>query len=314
MPRRRILALENPCRAMMAPTRNWFRNASHCRMPRLKPVRRRRSRKPNWRRPSPTSRSVSSSRSAKRGAFEIPSSLPLRASFLGFFGLLLGAILALVLERLNRRIDTRPELAEACQLPIIAEVGFVPEKRRPTEDGALLLAGVWAESYRRVRSAMQFVHERGTLGVPGHPTSIAGDDASAGKDGVEHGGVFMFTSTAPGEGKTTSAALTAQAMAEVGVRTLLVGADFRRPTLGGVMGVEAGPTIADLTGPAEDRPKVDQVVRPTKFANLYLALSGRPARRERADCSHQAAGEPGGLAERDRDHRHQPVERLERLA
>ena len=90
---------------------------------------------------------------AKRGAFEIPSSLPLRASFLGFFGLLLGAILALVLERLNRRIDTRPELAEACQLPIIAEVGFVPEKRRPTQDGALLLAGVWAESYRRVRSA-----------------------------------------------------------------------------------------------------------------------------------------------------------------
>lgn len=215
---------------------------------------------------------------AKRGAFEIPSSLPLRASFLGFFGLLLGAILALVLERLNRRIDTRPELAEACQLPIIAEVGFVPEKRRPTEDGALLLAGVWAESYRRVRSAMQFVHERGTLGVPGHPTSIAGDDASGGKDGVEHGGVFMFTSTAPGEGKTTSAALTAQAMAEVGVRTLLVGADFRRPTLGGVMGVEAGPTIADLTGPAEDRPKVDQVVRPTKFANLYLALSGQPTR------------------------------------
>ena len=88
----------------------------------------------------------------------------------------------------------------------------------------------------------------------------------------------MFTSTAPGEGKTTSAVLTAQAMAEVGVRTLLVGADFRRPTLAGVMGVEAGPTIADLTGPVEGRPKVDQVVRPTRFANLYMALSGQPTR------------------------------------
>ena len=213
----------------------------------------------------------------KRGAFEVPNSLPLRASFLGFFGLLLGAILALVLERLNRRIDTRPELAEACSLPIIAEVGFVAEKRRPTSDGALVLTGVWAEAYRRVRSAMQFVHERGTLVVSGH----GGDSTEAtkvGVDGAERGGVFMITSTAPGEGKTTSAALTAQAMAEVGVRTLLVGADFRRPTLAGVMGVEPGATIADLTGPAEGRPTVDQVVRPTKFTNLYLALAGQPSR------------------------------------
>jgi Mrp family chromosome partitioning ATPase len=208
----------------------------------------------------------------KRGAFEVPNSLPLRATFLGLFGLLLGVILALVLERLNRRIDTRPELAEACPLPIIAEVGFVAANRRPTADGSLILTGVWAEAYRRVRSAMQFVYERGTFGATGK----AAGPAPTKSDG--HGGVFMFTSTAPGEGKTTSALLTAQAMAEVGVRTLLVGADFRRPALADVMGIDAGPTIADLTGPAERRPKVDQVVRPTKFPNLYLALSGRPTR------------------------------------
>ncbi|MBK6969508.1 MAG: CpsD/CapB family tyrosine-protein kinase [Candidatus Microthrix sp.] len=210
----------------------------------------------------------------KRGAFEVPNSLPLRATFLGLFGLLLGVILALVLERLNRRIDTRPELAEACPLPIIAEVGFVAANRRPTADGSLILTGVWAEAYRRVRSAMQFVYERGTFGATGETTEAT----KVGVDGAERGGVFMITSTAPGEGKTTSAALTAQAMAEVGVRTLLVGADFRRPTLAGVMGVEPGATIADLTGPAEGRPKVDQVVRPTKFPNLYLALSGQPTR------------------------------------
>ena len=211
---------------------------------------------------------------AQRGAFEVPNSLPLRATFLGLFGLLLGVILALVLERLNRRIDTRPELAEACPLPIIAEVGYVADKRLPSSDGSLILAGVWAEAYRRVRSAMQFVHERGTLTTPGQST-VAGTDRATAPD---RGGVYMFTSTAPGEGKTTSAVLTAQAMAEVGIRTLLVGADFRRPTLAGVMGIEPGPTIADLTSPAADRPKVDQVVRPTKFTNLYLALSGQPTR------------------------------------
>ncbi len=213
----------------------------------------------------------------KRGTFEVPASLPVRAALLGLFGLLLGAILALVLERLNRRIDTRPELAEASPLPIIAEVGFVPEKRRPKTDGVLVLAGVWAESYRRVRSAMQFVHERGTLVTTGHGAQPDGF-TKAESNGTVRGSVFLFTSTAPGEGKTTSAVLTAQAMAEVGVRTLLVGADFRRPALAGVMGVEPGATIADLTGSVEDRPTVDQVVRPTKFTNLYMALSGQATR------------------------------------
>ena len=214
----------------------------------------------------------------KRGALEVPNSLPLRATFLGLFGLLLGVILALVLERLNRRIDTRPELAEACPLPIIAEVGYVPETRLPSADGSLILAGVWAEAYRRVRSAMQFVHERGSLAASGPTRTAGGDGVNTAPSDPKRGGVYLFTSTAPGEGKTTSAVLTAQAMAEVGVRTLLVGADFRRPTLAGVMGIEPGPTIADLTLPVGERPKVDQVVRPTKFANLYLALSGQPTR------------------------------------
>ncbi len=214
----------------------------------------------------------------KRGAFEVPNSLPLRATFLGLFGLLLGMILALVLERLNRRIDTRPELAEACPLPIIAEVGYVSDKRLPSSDGALILAGVWAEAYRRVRSAMQFVHERGALAATGPERATTERAADDGANAPERGGVYLFTSTAPGEGKTTSAVLTAQAMAEVGIRTLLVGADFRRPTLAGVMGIEPGPTIADLTLPVGERPKVDQVVRPTKFTNLYLALSGQPTR------------------------------------
>ena len=64
----------------------------------------------------------------------------------------------------------------------------------------------------------------------------------------------MFTSTAPRAGKTTSAVLTAPALAEVGVRTLLVGADFRRPTLEGMLGAEPGSTISDLIGPANESP------------------------------------------------------------
>ena len=216
-------------------------------------------------------------RLANRSALEIPTSLPLRSALLGLLGLLLGAILALILERLNRRIDTRQELAASSPLPIIAEVGFVPERRRPIVDGALSLSGMWAEPYRRVRSAMQFVQEQHPPSGEAGPRRPA--DASAhGSDGEVRGSVFMFTSTAPQEGKSSSAILTAQAFAEVGVRTLLVGADYRRPTLESLMGAEKGATIADLTGPVDQRPTLDQVVRPTKFPNLFLAVAGQPTR------------------------------------
>jgi Mrp family chromosome partitioning ATPase len=192
----------------------------------------------------------------------------------GLFGLLLGAILALVLERLNRRIDTRPGAGRS--LP-------AADHRR-----GRLRSSQPAAHRRRLTDSDRRVGRGLPPGALGHAVCLRartrwsgdrrGDRPRTDQERRGHGGVFMFTSTAPGEGKTTSAALTAQAMAEVGVRTLLVGADFRRPALADVMGIDAGPTIADLTGPAEGRPKVDQVVRPTKFPNLYLALSGRPTR------------------------------------
>ena len=219
-----------------------------------------------------------SPRLAKRSALEIPTSAPLRASLLGLLGLTLGVILCLILERTNRRIDTRRELADASDLPIIAEVGYVAESRRPEADGAIMLAGVWAESYRRVRSALQFVQAQGAPGAVAAEHATGESVAAAVSATETRGTVFMFTSTAPQEGKTTSAVLTAQALAEVGVRTLLVGADYRRPTLHGMLGAEPGATVSDMIGPVDERPPLDQVVRPTKFPNLYMALSGQPTR------------------------------------
>ncbi|MBK7324193.1 MAG: CpsD/CapB family tyrosine-protein kinase [Candidatus Microthrix sp.] len=219
-----------------------------------------------------------SPRLAKRSALEIPTSMPLRASLLGLLGLTLGVILCLILERTNRRIDTRRELADASDLPIIAEVGYVAESRRPEADGAIMLAGVWAESYRRVRSALQFVQAQGAPGAVAAEHATGESVAAAVSATETRGTVFMFTSTAPQEGKTTSAVLTAQALAEVGVRTLLVGADYRRPSLHVMLGAEPGATVSDMTGPVDERPPLDQVVRPTKFPNLYMALSGQPTR------------------------------------
>lgn len=205
-------------------------------------------------------------RLAKTSLLNVPTSPLIRAGLLGFIGLLFGVALVLVVERSNQRIDTREELADAIGLPIIAEIGLLPKSKRSTHsDGRLRLEGVWAEPYRRVRAAIQFVQSNA-------PTTDADRVGSVPR-------VFLVTSAQPGEGKSTSAALTALALAEIDVPTVVIGADFRRPQVEALLGYEPGPTIQDLAQLAIDRPTPDDVVRATRHPNLYLA-SGGPSTRE----------------------------------
>ncbi len=88
----------------------------------------------------------------------VPESPVFRATLLGLIGLFLGAGLVLLVERVNRRVDTREELAELIDVPILAEIGRIPNRRLPADDeGHVHLDGAWSEQYRRVRSAIEFV-------------------------------------------------------------------------------------------------------------------------------------------------------------
>ena len=75
-----------------------------------------------------------------------------------FILILLGVGLVMIIERAKPRIDTRDELAEALAAPILADGGRLRKRKVPLHtDGRLRLWGVWAEPYRRVRSAIPFV-------------------------------------------------------------------------------------------------------------------------------------------------------------
>lgn len=209
---------------------------------------------------------------ASTGLVNVPTSIPVRALLLGLLGLLLGAIVATIIERVSRRIDTRDELVDVVDLPILAEIGFLKEAKRAHDaDGVLKLEGVWAEPYRRVRSAIQFVQATRGSGLNGS----AGSDSP---DGVRPPRVFMITSTAPGEGKSTTAALTGHALAEVGEPTVVIGGDFRRPEVDRLMGVPRQPSILDMAQMSLDRPTVDDVVHQTRFPSLYAAPAGKGTR------------------------------------
>lgn len=209
------------------------------------------------------------------GLVAVPESRAARAALLGSLGLLLAGVLTMIIERSVPRIDTREELAGLSPLPILAEIGYLPKRRRPSgPSGSLVLEGAWGEPYRRVRSALQFVQANAKLGVDWTPKSSAPAQALAGQPAV-----FLVTSTSPAEGKSTTAALLAMALAEIGEQTVLIGGDFRRPQVDRLVGGAASPTMQDLAVLALDRPAIDDVVQQTSFPNMYLASSG-PATRE----------------------------------
>lgn len=212
-------------------------------------------------------------RPAQTSLIDVPAGKPARAALVGLLGLLLGAGLVMLIERVNRRIDTRDELVEITDLPVLAEIGFVPERRRAVDaHGRVALAGIWAEPYRRVRSAIQFVQANAGTGgwtpTPGSPAQVYGTAPS----------VFLVTSTSPDEGKSTTSALVALALAEVGVPTVLVGGDFRKPQADRLVGAQRNPSLQDLASLDVNRPTVDEIVQATPVDNLYVAAAGDATR------------------------------------
>lgn len=247
---------------------------------------------------------------------EVPASPIFRAGLLGFIGLLLGVGVVLIVERVNQRIDTRDELAALLAVPIIAEIGRFPARKQPKDEaGRLRLEGLWAEHYRRVRSAIQFVESQGMAlaASNGHGLDGGGSNGSgAASNGITdangsagpskviiagpgaqvpgsviaghaHGvgkvpRVFLFVSALPGEGKSTSVALTAMALAETNVDTLVINADFRRPKIETYMGIGSGPSLADRAELSVDRAELDDVVVEGGSPHLWIAAGGPPTK------------------------------------
>jgi succinoglycan biosynthesis transport protein ExoP len=136
-------------------------------------------------------------------------------------GILLGFAAAALRDHLDQSLRDPAQANDLLRAPVL---GIIPDHRsivgRPEpRPGTRLFVGhgeetVSAEAYRVLRS-----HVEGTLTA-------------------EEARILILTSAVPGEGKSTTAANLAAAFAESGRRVLLIDADFRRPTLRKVLGVE----------------------------------------------------------------------------
>lgn len=204
---------------------------------------------------------------ASGGVLTLPSQPVLRIGLLAALGFALAALLIALIERWNPRIDTKNEAEEATQLPVLTMVPYLGRRARPRSEvvNPEHFGGGHAESYRRLRSAVQFVSSTPVEGEASHVRSTPARGAS-----------FLIVSSSPGEGKTSTVAFTSFALAEGDVPTLAINADCRRPTLHRRLGVDSEPGLTELAAYALDRPKVDDVVQSGPIDDLWVVSSGRP--------------------------------------
>ena len=171
-------------------------------------------------------------------------------------GLVAGLLLALLLERLDRRIREPSDLERIYGLPLL---GAVPKSaafsRRSAKAGMLptALPQGYSEKFRLLRAHLQYFNVTREL------RSVA------------------IVSAAPGDGKSTIALNLAEAAATAGSKVLLIETDLRRPSLGTQLQADAGaPGLANvLLGGVSIEDAVQRELVDTPSANTTDA----PARR-----------------------------------
>nr|WP_220479379.1 polysaccharide biosynthesis tyrosine autokinase [Curtobacterium pusillum] len=166
-------------------------------------------------------------------------------------GLAIGAFLGFGAALLRSVIDTRihspRDVSAITDTPILATLGFDSDAKRQPLVVSSTPRSPLAEAYRTLRTNLQFV------------------DLASGN------GSFVVTSAMPSEGKTTSTANLAIALAETGARVALIDADLRRPRVAEVMGLENSAGLTDLL---IGRAELHDVVQPWGRTKLDVLPAG----------------------------------------
>lgn len=166
-------------------------------------------------------------------------------------GLLLGLMLglggAVLRSVLDTKIRTRQDVAAITADPVLGRISFDPDAAtRPliVHDSP---TSPRAEAFRSLRTNLQF------LKVEGNPRS------------------FVITSSGPAEGKSTTAANLAIAIAQAGSTVCIVDGDLRKPRVAELLGVEGGVGVTDvLIG----RSELSTALQAWGHQNLFVLPAG----------------------------------------
>ena len=190
---------------------------------------------------------------------------PKRDAMLGLaLGLVLGVGLAFLAEALDKRVRSEREIEDILGLPLLARLPTPPRRLRRARELPILVEprSASAESVKKLRTNLEFLN-------------------------VEHEArVIMVTSALEQEGKSTTIASLAVALARSGRRVALVDMDLRRPYLHRFFRISQMPGVIDIVS---GRRELSEALKP-----VILPASERRA--SRTSSSHARADGSGLLA------------------
>jgi polysaccharide biosynthesis transport protein len=164
-------------------------------------------------------------------------------------GVLLGLGLAFLYEALDTRVRSAEDVAGRLNVPLLARIPAPPRPLR-SDDRLVMVAeprSQKAEPFRVLRTNLEYVS------LESKPRTI------------------VVTSALEGEGKSTTAANLAVALARAGNHVALVDLDLRRPYLDRFFGMQNPPTLMDV---ALGRVSVENALVPFAFSGTYTPTPG----------------------------------------
>ena len=163
------------------------------------------------------------------------------------FGLILGVGLALLRDQLDNTVKTRETVEELTGVGIVGTILLDKDRRsKPAISFEKDNSGI-AESFRKLRTNLQF------LAVDNPPR------------------VIVITSSAPSEGKTTTAINIALALAEAEKNVVVVDGDMRKPSLHKYLDLVGAVGFSSVLSGAAP---LSEVLQQTKFPKLTVLAAG----------------------------------------
>lgn len=190
---------------------------------------------------------------------ELPQSRSVRGVVTLFVAMIGAVLLVALIERFNPRIDTPKDAEDIIGAPVLGMVPIMRGKRKKIVERADLnhFSGPFAESFRAMRAHLDF---------------------RSAADSLERPPCVMVVSSAPGEGKTTTAAFLGLSYQEVGRDAVVVGGDFRRPAIHRLFGVARAPGLSSRLlanqQPVRTEDMVRSIVKRDELTGVRVIPSG----------------------------------------
>jgi len=157
-------------------------------------------------------------------------------------GILIGLIMAFVTESLDTSIGRIDDLEDLLQVPVL---GIIPSSSLEKQ-----------KKFRLKFKKKELVSEGDTLYkrlvTLFDPNSVIAEAYKSLRTNLDltglkkRGSTIVITSSAPEEGKTQTLCNLGVAMAQAGQKVLIIGSDFRKPTLHKTFGLKRSPGLAEI--------------------------------------------------------------------